>query len=194
MMKLTNFKIVSSVCTALLITTLAGHSVIAGLSSGNSAAPKLNELAMMDIAALEDPEMDELRGGFFNSGKVEISFGFESILKVDGILQTRLSLNIPKITVNPRTREVTYSSIQATSFKSGNLAEGLTVSVPGSNGETGLALARLLQSTPVIIQNTANNRTIQNIQTFDLGIKGIDPNFTPGVQGLILPSLIESIN
>ncbi|HBS25992.1 MAG TPA: hypothetical protein DD827_02505 [Gammaproteobacteria bacterium] len=193
-MKLTNFKIVTSVCAALLVTTLAGHSVIAGLYSGTGSTPKLNELAMIDIAALEDPEMDELRGGFFNAGDVEISFGFESILKVDGILQTRLSLNIPKITVNPRTREVTYSSIQATSFKSGNLAEGLTVSVPGSNGETGLALARLLQSTPVIIQNTANNRTIQNFQTFDLGIKGIDPNFTPGVQGLILPSLINSIN
>lgn len=194
MMKITNYKIVSTVFTAFLVSFFTVHSVVAGLNTGSDLEPKLNELAMMDIAALEDPEMDELRGGFFSAGDVDISFGFESILKVDGILQTRLSLNIPKITVNPRTREVTYSSIQATSFKSGNLAEGLTVAIPGANGETGLALAKLLQSSPVIIQNRANNRVIQNFKHINLGIKGIDPNFKPGVQGIILPSLINSIN
>ncbi len=176
---------------ALLAT--AFHAGIAGLATGAMPDTSLGELAVSDLQALDDPTMDSLRGGFARGGNIEITFGFESVLKVDGVLQTRLSLNIPRITYNPATRQVSYSSIQATSFKAGNLADGLSVSGPGSSGKTGLELAREILSSPLIIQNSANNRFIQNIQNLNLKVKGVDVSFRQSVNKVLTPALIDSI-
>jgi len=171
----------------------AFHSGIAGISTGAVPDTSLGELAVDDLQRLDDPTMDSLRGGFAKAGNIEITFGFESVLKVDGILQTRLSLNIPRITYNPATRQVSYSSIQATSFKAGNLADGLSVSGPGDSGKTGFELAREILSSPSIIQNSANNRFIQNIQNLNLRVKGLDVSFRESVNKVLTPSLIDSL-
>ncbi len=169
------------------------QAVTAGLSDGVRPSVNLDDLAVNDLKALEDPVLDSLRGGFASADKIEITFGYESILKVDGVLQTRLSLNIPKIVYDPVTRQVSYSSIQATSFKSGNLAEGLTVQTPGGDGVSGLQLAQAFLSSPLVIQNTANNRLIQHIQNVNLGIKGVTPSFNAGVNKVLTPALIDSL-
>lgn len=168
--------------------------VTAGLSDGFKPSSSLEELALNDLKALDEPVLDSLRGGFASANNIEITFGYESILKVDGVLQTRLSLNIPKIIYDPVTRQVTYSSIQATSFKSGNLAEGLTVKTPGGDNASGLQLAKAFLSSPLVIQNTANNRLIQNFQNINLRVKGLSTSFNAGVNKVLTPALIDSLH
>lgn len=179
---------------AVLVGALISSGSSAGFSEGVSPAPSLSELAVSDIA-LADDSLADLRGGFFDGSTLKITFGFESVLMVDGILQASTALNFSDISVNTSTYQVTYGGVDASSFKSSVLANGLNVNTNTNTGssEGGLELASLLMSSPTIISNTENNRVIQYLQNYNLKIEGLSTQFSSGVSRSLTPALLQAL-
>lgn len=186
-----NLKFVATIALAVL---LGSGGVLAGFSSSYQPGPGLSELAVNDLVALNDNSLDDLRGGFITAENVKVTFGYESIFMVDGMLQASTSLNFTDINVNTRNHSVSIGDVSAASFVAEVLAGGISFSSGQlKSGSGGMALASALMNSPTTISNSMDNRTIQYIQNINLKIEGLDVGYNSGLHRNLTPTLIDSL-
>ena len=114
-------------------------------------------------AAISD--LDAMRGGFVTDGGLQFSLGITKAVLIDGVLQTISTLNIPNvasITNNGTTKN--------SSSASGNNVPASTtfnVAFPQGVGNASTVVMNF-GNYGTLIQNTANNKLIQNMTIVNL--------------------------
>ena len=77
-----------------------------------------------ELHAVNDWELDSMRGGYASSGGVEISFGIETAVFIDGILQAVTSFNSASSIVNLPDPRIVVQNAGLISTSGGQLAQG----------------------------------------------------------------------
>ena len=75
----------------------AGIGLLAALSSSALGAEEASD-AFAHSQAVLDSELAELRGGFLTSDGLEIRFGLEQIVLINGTIEARTSVNLSSLT------------------------------------------------------------------------------------------------
>lgn len=104
-----------------------------------------------ETKVVADRDLDTIRGGFVVSGGLEISMGIIKSVFVDGVLQTTSTLNIPTLGTLNGITPLQISNLQSNS-------------------------AAFIQNTgnQIIIQNGANQKTIQSMTVVDVAVNSIN--------------------
>lgn len=109
-----------------------------------------------------DAELAELRGGFMTSDGLDIHFGLEQIVMVDGELKTRTSLNL--------------SSLQSASATPQQIDQNKVVRIV-QNGDRNIVSPDVAEkfSTGLlnVIQNSLDTQTIQNLTVLNIGVSNL---------------------
>ncbi|HFD12263.1 MAG TPA: hypothetical protein ENJ32_07320 [Crenotrichaceae bacterium] len=197
---------------AVLVTAIS--SSVAGLSDGQpmgfNPEQNLNQLVVNELSTLSDPELEKLRGGFFDGNTLKLTFGFESIVMIDGVLQTKTSLNIPTFEIDFANRTSTFQGGTGTVTTANQLAAGASITTagtrvtgaslaPGEVAASGYSIRSIsdvvaLMKSPTFVQNNVDNRTIQTFVTTSIKLEGVDLKGTNGVQSLVTPGLLDSLH
>lgn len=114
--------------------------------------------------AVPDPELEELRGGFLTSDGLEIRFGLEQIVLVDGTLATRTSLNLSSLSQG-------NSAVAPQLFDQNKLVQII------QNGDHNHVSADVAQNFSAglmtVIQNSLDTQTIQNLTVLNVGVSNM---------------------
>lgn len=114
--------------------------------------------------AVSDPELEELRGGFLTSDGLEIRFGLEQIVLVDGTLATRSSLNLSSLSQS-------NSATAPQLFDQNKLVQIV------QNGDHNHISADVAQNFSAglmtVIQNSLDAQTIQNLTVLNVGVSNM---------------------
>jgi hypothetical protein len=123
-------------------------------------------------------ELQEMRGGFFDSSGFLVRFGFDISTHVNGILTQRLTLadtnitpSMSSLTVNETQSDgtVTPRPITQTSLASGPATFVNTANGGATTISTSLASGGIISA----IQNSANNQLIQRTAVINLEVIGL---------------------
>ena len=107
---------------------------------------------------ISDTQLDEMRGGFDISSGLQIAFGIERAVFVNGQLVATTSFNIPNLA-------------QITAPQAQQLAQALNTTTLVQNGPGNYAPASLPGTTAAtIVQNTLNNQTIKALTTVNAAV------------------------
>ena len=110
------------------------------------------------LAAVADQELDMERGGFVTGGGMDIAFGIERAVLVDGVLQTSTILNIPSLATLSRS------------------VAGEAISPVLSGGAPSMdtsALSSLMSGLITTVQNTLDRRVIDNITIISASVTAL---------------------
>jgi hypothetical protein len=110
---------------------------------------------------LADAELDTIRGGFETASGLQISFGFEQVTSINGVLQTRAAFYIPNL-AGGRPEGIDLEAWRSKVIQNG---PGNTVS---------LAPDHLSSAILNVVQNSLDNQVIQNITVIDLNVIGME--------------------
>jgi hypothetical protein len=130
-----------------------------------SAGPVLAEPETLDeLQAVNDRELDSMRGGYASSGGLEISFGIEQAVFIDGILQAVTTFNSGSATGNlPDPRVVG----QNTGLIS---ASGVQLVLGGlAPMDTEAVRSHLF----TVVQNSQDNKIIDNITQINATVSSL---------------------
>ncbi len=161
---------------------LLGGVLAAVLTSSNAHAISVDDLAL-GWMALDDETLDDLRGGFLGDSGFQIALAFESVVSVDGNLQTRTVLNIPGIDLG-----VGGSSLNRAQFAS------LEISQTGlDNAISTRTISDLSSGLNTIVQNALDNQVIQHSKILNIELSRMGSLGNTGLRSKIMPELIESL-
>lgn len=128
--------------------------------------------------AVSDAELDDMRGGFLSAPGVEISFGIETSVLINGVLQTSTVFNVD-------------DAAQALQDSASGAIVNLVQNGPGNSFPAeGLGLS---SGVLTVIQNSLDNQLIQNLTTIDVAVTVLDAfrssNFTSALNQQLIDSL-----
>lgn len=139
----------------------AGIGLLAALSSSALGAEETSD-AFAHSQAVPDSELAELRGGFLTSDGLEIRFGLEQIVLVNGTIEGRTSVNLSSLTAN------SAAPLQLDPNK-------LVQIIP--NGDHNRVSADVMQNFSAglmtVIQNSLDTQTIQNLTVLNVGVSNM---------------------
>lgn len=141
--------------------------------------PEGDTLNLMD-EKIPDTDLNQYRGGYVDSSGVMIRFGLEKTVLIDGMVEFKslfqLSLDEAGLAVQTPVRNALVQMGQHNQYTSQTTSQII------NNALT------------TVIQNNMDNKIIQNIQQFNIEISNIGQLNNRGVQSLLLPQLIQSLN
>lgn len=129
-----------------------------------------------DFLVANDNQLDEVRGGFTTDNGLQISFGIERAVRINGNLIATTSLNVSDL-----------SKLSAGQAGPGGLAPGslgLIQIGPGNTFQPGTLSPSSVAS---VIQNTLNNQKIQNVTTISATVNSLEV-----LKGLSLQSSLRN--
>jgi hypothetical protein len=153
------------------------------------ASANLCEFDGANVVANQD--LDTMRGGFISNNGLQISLGIVKAVSIDGVLQAISTLNIanmPQLTQQLAKLGIGVSSntqtAQPTAESAANSATPAPATTASSNpvaAQTAAESAAVVSSPQtdtstmvnnlgnlMVVQNSANNKVIQNVQMFDV--------------------------
>jgi hypothetical protein len=148
----------NSIALTVLLAGVTTPAIGAGLNvSDNPAADDSTTAGFgADWVPVDLERLESMRGGFQTASGLEMSFGIERVVYVNGDLLATTSVNIPDIS-----RITADQAVELDKFN-----QGLLVQLGPGN-----------QFTPstnmpggVVIQNTLNNQDIRVLTTLDVGV------------------------
>ena len=131
---------------------------------------------------VSDARLDEMRGGFDIATGLQIAFGIERAVFVNGQLVAVTSFNIPnlaQITV-PQAQQLAQALNSATIVQTGAGNIAPTTILPGSSAAT-------------IIQNTLNNQSIKALTTVNAAVNTLAQFKASNVQSTINSAIANTI-
>lgn len=134
---------------------MLGQLVLAAVSPAVSATEVLEQLP-----AISDRELETMRGGYALAPGLEISFGIEQAVFIDGILQAVTSVN--------SSSPLIYLSTPG--------AGGMLTSqeqLPGSWDPSALGPSFAPDHLFTLVQNSQDNRVIDTITKLDVAVSGL---------------------
>lgn len=133
-------------------------------------------------AALSERALDALRGGFITEGGLQLTFGLEHVLMVNGELEAHTVL-VPEFNLT-------------SGFSAGDLpvpAEPTVIQLGAGNAVSGDVLPNLSSMT-TIIQNSLDHQTIQGLGIYNIGISNLSALRAREFGALIHQQLLDSIH
>jgi len=194
-----------------VLTLLSVSFTQPGFAAVNSAYAEADQPYEVDIAneniALEDEALNEIRGGFSTADGLQVAFGIERAVFVNGNLVTTSNFNINLSDLGKLTQNLGPNS----TLNPGNTGAGTTsanpelaLNIPQSNGMaviqngTGNSFqpGAILPSTlGTVIQNTLDNQKLQNVTFIQATVNSLNLlksiNMQNTVQDAIHNSLIR---
>ena len=126
----------------LATSTIDSHAMRAGNSSPFDSAPVSNQ------------ELSEIRGGFLNAGGLLIEFGINIKTFLDGNLQ----------------KDISFSTVKNDALEKNSDQLRQAIQVGNNNQAIPQELLDKLPAIVTIIQNSDDNKIIQNINTLDINV------------------------
>jgi hypothetical protein len=144
--------------------------------SAQAAAPGL-----LASARVEDGRLDKLRGGFVGPGGLNLTFGIERVVYVNGVLQSTTALRVEDL---GRLHGGSAGTVAV-------LPPGSTVAVIQNGGGNAVAANALPASTlGTEVQNSLNNQNLQTVTTINATVNSLQ-----SLQGLRMQhSMQEALN
>jgi hypothetical protein len=161
------------VCSRVaLLLGLLGCAVVSHAQS----APAKNQVSpSRQIAGLGFPvpleRLAAIRGGFDLGNGLEVSFGIERAVYIDGNLVTYTNVSVPDI--------AHITTQQATALASALSTVNVVQNGPGNTFDPS-SLSQTSAAT--VIQNTLNNQTIRNITTLNVSVNTLNAFRDAGLQ------------
>lgn len=115
-------------------------------------------------AVVPDSELADMRGGFITGDGLDIRFGLEQIVLVDGTVQSRTSLNLSSALTQ---------SASATPQQIDQNKLVLLVQNGANNTLPPEVLERYSAGLMTVIQNSADMQTIQNLTVLNIGVSNL---------------------
>lgn len=137
-----------------------------------------------DAVALSAPTLDGVRGGFVTDTGLQISFGIERAVYLNGNLVTTTSLNLSDLGK--------LSAGQAPPVNLGT-GGGLTLLQSGS-GNTFLPGAISPSAVGTVIQNSLDNQSIQTITRIDAAVSAVATMRALNLQSSLRSAVIDSLH
>ena len=157
-----------ALCLACL---LVGACALGGVQAQERLADSDSALAWI---ALTPEQLDTMRGGFTLPSGLNLSFGIERAVFIDGVLMISTSINIPN--VGRMTTDEATALAAAT-------APLLVQNGPGNVVTAGSGHAGLT------IQNTLNDQTIRSLTTLNIGVDTLSLYKALNVQSTVQDAL-----
>lgn len=116
---------------------------------------------LTEFMPLSQEEMAGLRGGFMTADGIEITIGYEQAAFINGILQTKLALDISRLDHrNAAGLAGDIQPIRIIQSGEGNLAPAPPLSLPVAGYLT-------------LLQNSLDNQTLHNLTVLNIDIKNL---------------------
>ena len=155
--------------------TVAAPAVAAPGPGAQAAAAFIAGAGLKQYAMTND-QLGNVRGGFYNTNGVRLSFGFQQLTSVNGKLVQ--SILVPNTDITNGVRIPIYVTGE-TSWKttatetSGTTTPAITVTTIGNNAQTAIQTALSGGSVVNSISNTANNQLITQATTENINLGGL---------------------
>jgi hypothetical protein len=132
--------------------------------------------------AVSDSRLDSMRGGFDASSTLQLSFGIERAVYINGNLVTSTSVNVPDV------GQITAA--QATALAAVTNTVNVIQNGPGNSFDPS-SLTHAAGAT--VIQNTLNNQNIQTLTTVSTAVNTLDAFKSANFQNTLQSALTSSI-
>ena len=178
----------------------AGHAVHAGhavQAEQTEQAVRTNPFGGQRVAVL-DNALDRVRGGFVTPS-LNIAFGIERAVYINGSLVTTTSLNISDlghVTTNTSANANSASGADSKQVSPGTLAliqSGAGNSVAGGAFSTGAAAGLSANAIGTVVQNTLDGQKIQNVTVINATANSLGVLRGLNLQNALRSSLIDSL-
>ena len=160
-----------------------GAAAACKTSAPASAAPPVRR-SPMGAVAMSPGELDRVRGGFDAGNGLQISFGIERAVYINGTLVTTTSLNVAEL------GRVSGGAAAATSAAAGSGNLTLIQNGAGNTFVTGPMSAATLGT---VVQNTLNDQKIQSVTAINATVNSLQmiraQNFQSSLRGAITDAL-----
>lgn len=155
---------------SILLTLLASAIVApAGVASASSIGKA------MGGKALSNNELSEVRGAYLNAGGLLIEFGMSSTTLIDGIVQ----------------RDIQFGTSSGETIDSSQIKQ--VIQVGDNNAQIPQEVIDGLPDMVTIIQNSEDNRVIQNITNLDVQVSNARVYFDGNLSTAISNSAIGAL-
>jgi hypothetical protein len=132
--------------------------------------------------AVSNSRLDAMRGGFDTGSGLQISFGIDRAVYVNGNLVTSTSVNIPDVGQ--------MTAAQASALAAVTNTVNVIQNGPGNT----FSPSSLTQATAAtVIQNSLNNQNIQALTTLNASVNTLDAFKTMNLQSTLQSALISSL-
>ncbi|HTV84123.1 MAG TPA: hypothetical protein VME63_01885 [Dyella sp.] len=153
----------------------------AALAHAQSSAASVRRVADLGVP-ISTEKLDAVRGGFDLGDGLQVSFGIERAVYINGALVTYNSINIPDVahitTQQAMSLASALSAVNVVQNGPGNTFD------PSSIGQTAAA---------TVIQNTLNNQTIQSLTTLNVSVNTLDAFRSQGLQQALQAVQVQAL-
>ena len=149
--------------------------------AGHAQSPSPHHIADLGYPVSSE-KLDAVRGGFDLGDGLQVSFGIERAVYINGELVTYSSVNIPDVahitTQQAMTLASALSTVNIVQDGPGNTFD------PSPTGQTAAA---------TVIQNTLNNQTIRNLTTLNVAVNTLDAFRGQGLQQALQAVQVQAL-
>lgn len=187
------------------------------LSVNSRSAMAAQTASAEEWVAVDSAVLDDMRGGFDLAPGLKVSFGIERVVNLNGILQTATRIEVPDAAKLIQAQQGVASP--ATQLSAVSQASGSTVTIPANNDTTGKTISlpistnlgggatALIQNglgnmattgilspeaAATVIQNSANNQTIQSVTVINAATNSLDLLKGANLRSTLLDALTQS--
>jgi hypothetical protein len=169
----------------------AAHAAQAAQATESAKSTRPNPFGSDRVAVVESA-LDRVRGGFVTPG-LNISFGIERAVYINGALVTTTSLNISdlgRVTSSVDSKNLTPGSLALIQSGAGNsVAGGAFSSVAGAVAGAGLNANAM----GTVVQNTLDGQKIQNVTVVNAAANSLGVLRDLSLQNTLRNALIDSL-
>ena len=168
----------------------SGASVAHRTGSAQGPAERPTAAALGEgLVAISENTLDQVRGGFMTSTGLQVSFGIERAIYINGNLVTTTSLNVSDLG-KVAGGQAAPGAVDAASM--GSAANGVTL-VQNGAGNTFASGPISAASLGTIVQNTLNDQKIQSVTSINATVNSLQivraQNFQSSLRGALIDSL-----
>lgn len=162
-----------------LVMLAIAMSLVVTMNSARAGSLLTDPLS--EFMPLSQEEMAGLRGGFMTADGIEITIGYEQAAFINGILQTKLALDISQFDHrNAANLPGNIQPIRIIQSGEGNLAPASPLSSPPAGYLT-------------LLQNSLDNQTLGNLTVLNINIKNLPDTQFGSLRNTINDQILNSL-
>lgn len=119
--------------------------------------------ALLALASVAPDELDELRGGFEAPGGLQMSFGIERVVMINGVLQSTTQVHLDDLG-----RALAGAPVPA------DLLQGTTLTIVQNGLNNGVSAGLSPTSLATVVQNSLDNQTLQTLTTINVTVNSAE--------------------
>jgi hypothetical protein len=182
----------------IAMALLSGYALTAfgvGFNMASEAATSTDERSdsFQDWTAVDSTVLDSMRGGFDIAPGLKVSFGIERIVNLNGVLQTATRIEVPDAAKLMQAQQPGGKPGETISLPvTANLGGGASALVQNGAGNVTTLGALSPDAAATIIQNSANNQTIQSVTVVNAATNSLELLKGANLHSTLLEALTQS--